>query len=148
MKINLGSGKDYRQGWINIDVGKNLKTDINCDLSNGVPLKDCSVSEVFASHFIEHIYDTILIMNEVWRVCQNGAIVNIVVPHQSNPLAFADPTHKRIFNEESFKYFCSNGSHYHSHVEYGIKCDFELIEQKVTVGSGGEVRVKLKAIKE
>jgi len=147
MKVNLGSGKDYKNGWVNIDIGGNLKVDVSHDLSEGIPLDDCVADEVLASHFIEHIQDSIFIMNEIWRICKNGAIVVIRVPHQSNPLAFADPTHKRIFNEESFKYFCSNGEHYHTHIEYGIICNFELVEQKVTTGKGGEVVVKLKAVK-
>jgi len=147
MKVNLGSGKDYREGWVNIDIGPNLKTDIVYDLSKGIPLEDNVADEVLSSHFIEHIQDTIFIMNEIWRICKDGATVTIKVPHQSNPLAFADPTHKRIFNEESFKYFCSNTEHYHTHLEYGILCNFELIEQRVTTGKNGEVVAILKSVK-
>ena len=34
MKLNLGSGNDYREGWINIDINPKLKADYYCDLEN------------------------------------------------------------------------------------------------------------------
>jgi len=131
VKLNLGSGNDYRQGYVNIDISPEYNPDMVCDLSKGIPFDDNSVSYVYAHHFLEHIEDIIFMMNEIWRVCCADAQVEIEVPHQSSLMAFADPTHKRIFNEESFKYFCSNGEHYWIHESYGIFCDFTLKNQKV-----------------
>lgn len=149
VKIELGSARSHPIGFTTIDISPEFKPDIVCDLENGIPFDDNSVEEVRATHFLEHISDTIFMMNEIWRVCENGAIVNIIVPHQDSLMAFADPTHKRVFNEESFKYFCSNGEHYWSHISYGIKCNFIL--EKLNVNTDrryGIVDVKLRAIKE
>jgi len=148
IKLNLGCGKDYRPGWYNIDISPEFNPDILHDLSTGIPFDDDTVNFVYAHHFLEHIEDTIFIMNEIWRVCRDGAKVEIEVPHQSSLMAFADPTHKRIFNEESFKYYCSNAEHYWIHESYGIKCDFTLKNQKVLKHKRhGYVRVWLEANK-
>lgn len=148
IKLNLGSGRDYKEGYTNIEVSKRHKADLYHDLSLGIPFNDNSVDEVIAKHFIEHLSDTIFIMNEIWRVCKNNAKVIIEVPHQSNLLAYADPTHKRIFNEESFNYFCSNGEHYWAHEDYGIKCDFYKVSDEVKLDKRhGYVKVELVVVK-
>lgn len=148
LKLNLGCGNKHKIGYCNIDISNKAKCDIVYDLSKGIPFPQCSVKKIVCEHFLEHVEDTIFIMNEMWRVCKNGAKVKIVVPHQSSLMAFADPTHKKIFNEESFKYFCSNGEHYWIHEIYGIKCNFNLESQKVKKDERyGCMEVVLKAIK-
>lgn len=149
MKLNLGCGNKKRNNCINIDISNEFNPDVVCDITKGILLDDNLVDEVWAIHILEHIEDIIFVMNDIWRVCEDDAIVHIEVPHQDSPMAFGDPTHKRIFNEESIKYFCSNGEHYWIHKSYGILCDFTLLEQ-FTYGSGKRkvLRIKLKANKE
>ena len=148
VKLNLGSGPGKPEGFLNLDISEEFSPDIICDLEHGLPFSDNSVDEIMASHTIEHLSDTIFIMNEIWRVCKDNAIVNIVVPHQASKMAFADPTHKKVFNEESFKYFCYNGDHYWIHKSYGIYCNFEMVSQKISRHERyGYVKVKLRAIK-
>lgn len=146
--INLGSGWWKREGWVNVDISPVHGPELICDISEGLPLADDSVDAVLAEHLFEHLPDTVLVMNEIWRVCKHGALVEIEVPHQDSLMAFADPTHKRYFNEETFKYFCVKGEHYHSHESYGIHCRFELLEERVYRHRRfGNVRVKLGALK-
>jgi len=148
LNLNLGCGNKKLAGYCNIDISPKSKADVVYDLSKSIPFPQSSVDKILCAHFIEHLEDTIHIMNEIWRVCKDGAIVEIIVPHQSSRMAFADPTHKRIFNEESFGYFCSNGEHYWIHEIYGIKCNFNLESQKVKKDKRyGDMRVTLKAIK-
>jgi len=59
---------------------------------------------VYAYDIIEHVDDVIATMNEVHRVCQAGARVEITVPHFSCANAFTDPTHQRAFGYSSFDY--------------------------------------------
>ena len=147
-RLNLGSGDSRYEGFLNVDVSDEFSPDIICALEYGLPFRNDSIDEIIASHVIEHLPDTIFIMNEIWRVCKHNAIVNIIVPHQASTMAFADPTHKRVFNEESFKYFCSNGGHYWIHKSYGIKCNFELVKQRTSRNRRfGYVEVKLRALK-
>ena len=148
-KLNLGSGNTHYDGFINIDIAPKYNPNIVHDLEKGIPFQDNEVDEIKAIHFLEHVSDTIFMMNEIWRVCRNGAMVTIEVPHQDSVMAFADPTHKHVFNEESFKYFCSNGEHYWIHESYGIECNFILEDQFINRDRRrGIVRVKLRAIKE
>jgi len=146
--VNLGSGWKKREGWINIDLSPVHRPELICDISKGLPFADDSVDALLAEHLLEHLPDTVFVMNEIWRVCKDGALVEIEVPHQDSLMAFADPTHKRYFNEETFEYFCVNGEHYHSHESYGIHCRFELLEERVYRHRRfGNVRVKLGVLK-
>jgi hypothetical protein len=56
-------------------------------------------------HFMEHISDLVSVMEEVWRVCKNGATVTIGVPYYTSVGAFRDPTHKRFFTFDTFDHF-------------------------------------------
>ena len=147
-KIVLGCGKfGKKQGWLNVDIDPKVNPDQIVDLEKPWPWPDNSFDAAEAHMIIEHIQNIIPFMNELWRVCKPKALVHVVVPDQSSPLAVADPTHKRVFNTESFKYFCSNGEHYWIHESYGITCDFILLGQ-VVVGRGyTELNVKLQVNK-
>jgi SAM-dependent methyltransferase len=147
-KLNLGSGNNKIKYFINIDISSNFLPDIIADIERGLPFKDDSFDEVFANHVIEHLSDTIFAMNEIYRVCKNGARIIIEVPYQCSDMAFADPTHKKIFNKESFKYFCSNCEHYWIHTSYGIKSDFSLVMQEFSYHTRyGYLKVELIANK-
>jgi hypothetical protein len=58
-------------------------------------------------------------MEEIHRVCRDGAVVRITVPHYSCCNAFTDPTHRHYFAASSFDYF--TGEHQFS---YYSKCRF------------------------
>jgi SAM-dependent methyltransferase len=148
IKLNLGSGNHKPIGYINLDISSEFRPDIVCNFELGLPLKDNSIDEIIAYNIIEHLPNIIFIMNELWRVLKQGGLLEICVPHEFSVFAHADPTHKKIFNEESFKYFCSNAKHYWIHQSYGIKCNFYLISQKVKINRyDGYILVKMCAIK-
>ena len=81
MKLNLGGGIDVKTGYTNVDLLDLPQVDLVCDVTKGIPLEDNSVNEVVANHFLEHIADTDALMNELYRVCKNGAIIKIKVPY-------------------------------------------------------------------
>lgn len=107
LKVNLGGGRNTEEGYINIDICSFPEVDIVHDVSKGIPLPDNSVVEVKARHVLEHIADTIKIMEEIHRVCRDEAIIKIKVPYAKSDGAFKDPTHKSFFTEETFYYFDS-----------------------------------------
>ena len=51
--LEIGSGRRGLDGWIAIDIKK--KGDICWDLRNGIPFPDESVSQLYSSHFFEHL---------------------------------------------------------------------------------------------
>ena len=87
-KLNLGSSDRIKPGFLNLDILPLPGVDIVCDLNDGIPLKNDSVTEIYASHILEHIDDIIKIMEEIYRVCQDGAIVKIKVPYFKSNGAF------------------------------------------------------------
>ena len=128
VKINLGSSDRTKEGFLNLDILPVKGVDIVCDLNKSIPLKDNSVTEVYAGHILEHLDDTIKIMEEIYRVCKNGAVVKIKVPYFKSIGAFKDPTHKRFFTEETFYYFNREERKRRRLPDYIIKANFEIIK--------------------
>jgi SAM-dependent methyltransferase len=104
-KVNLGGGNDKISGYFNIDILQMPNVDLVCDINEGIPLPDNSVAEIITNHCLEHLDDTVHIMQEIYRICSHGAIVKIKVPYFKSVGAFKDPTHKQFFTEKTFEYF-------------------------------------------
>ncbi len=108
LKLNLGSGKNPKAGFVNVD--KYGTPDILHDLEVFPwPWEDNSVEEIEMNHVLEHLgqlTETYLnIIKELYRVCKNGAIINITVPHPRHNDFLYDPTHVRPILPESFQLF-------------------------------------------
>lgn len=97
VKLDLGCGKNKKEGHVGVDIRKFEGVDVVADLSHGRwPWADSSVDEVNASHFVEHLDATerIHFVNELWRVLKKDAKANIVTPHWNSARAYGDLTHK------------------------------------------------------
>jgi hypothetical protein len=95
-KLNLGCGVNLMEGYLNID--KFGKPDLVHDLNVFPwPFDDDSVEEVNAKHVLEHLGETIEqrfgIIKELYRICKNGAMIHIEVPHPRHEDFISDPTH-------------------------------------------------------
>lgn len=104
LKLNLGAGADYKEGWLNVDFNEDGgEQDIVCDLSTDVPFEDNSVEEILMDNFLEHMPKDkyFWFMDEIWRICKPGAIINIYVPHCTSPFAFGHPAHYNFFHSHS-----------------------------------------------
>ncbi|MCL5730045.1 MAG: class I SAM-dependent methyltransferase [Candidatus Pacearchaeota archaeon] len=102
MKLNLGCGNYKREGYVNCDVSEEVKPDKIIDLEKKLPFKEDTITDVYSRHTLEHIGNFIQLMEEIWRVCKNGARIEIIVPYFAHPGAFWDPTHKRFFTLRTF----------------------------------------------
>ncbi len=98
-KINIGSGKDRRVGFINLDIDPEVKPDITRDIEKGLPFDDNSVDEIVCSHTLEHIRDLSFVLREFYRVSKPGAKIKITVPLMDA----SDITHVRFFQEDTFR---------------------------------------------
>jgi len=141
MKLNLGCGVHKLEGYINIDKDPKVNPDIVRDIEKGLPFSDNTVEEVYASHFLEHVEDLIFVMEEIYRVCKNGALVKIRVPHGLSGSGMRDPTHVRFFVEESFHYFDRSSGLF----LYDFKCNFKIEKCKRI---GDELIFELRAVKQ
>jgi len=125
-KINLGGGADNIEGYLNIDRVELPTVDIVADLESGIPLEPNSVAEVRAVNILEHLSNTVFIMEEIHRVCKPNARVVIKVPYFKSTAAFKDPTHCSFFSERTFEYFDRTNIEDGTLPEYKIKANFHI----------------------
>jgi len=78
--INLGSGQDSYDGFINIDLGVYDPVHIVGDLQK-IPLIDSSVELVVSNSVLEHIYDYKIVFDEVFRILKKGGYFYLSVPN-------------------------------------------------------------------
>lgn len=109
-KIELGCGHSKKGAdYVGIDMLDTPAADIVGDAVDVLKrIPDGSVSEVFSSHFAEHVDDLETILDEVCRVLVDGGLMVTVAPHFSNPYFYSDPTHRRFFGLYTFSYYCND----------------------------------------
>lgn len=121
-KLNLGSGTDYREGWINVDVVKEFNPDITFDINkiyNGekLPFPDNHFDYILLQDVLEHFPEPLPIIWELYRVCNKGGRIEIAVPMGS--WVWDNLDHKRQFNKGSLD--CKNfGYGYHQNMNVKI----------------------------
>ena len=118
-KINIGSGRDYRPEYLNLDYSAYWKPDIVADLSapellgqafstqkfGEVALAQEAFEEIIANDVLEHIPDLVTAMTNCLKLLKDGGEFHIVVPYDLSYGAWQDPTHVRAFNERSWLYY-------------------------------------------
>ena len=119
-KLNMGCGTDIIAGYVNADNVELPGVSVLSDFSDRFPFKDGSFSVVNAVNVIEHLPDTVRVMEEIWRVSKAGAKLHIKVPHYKSSNAFKDPTHKSFFTEDSFEYFDSGKISWYSKAKFKV----------------------------
>jgi SAM-dependent methyltransferase len=105
LKLDLGCGQHKQQGYVGIDRMLISGVDVVCDINRGIPFADHSISEVMASHVLEHVEDLIASMEEIYRVCKHKAVVCILAPYAHTSLNMANPFHRFQFNEHTPRFF-------------------------------------------
>ena len=110
MKLNLGCGVNRKPGYVNVDREAAASPDLVVDLERlPWPWPTHSVDAVVMEHVLEHLgrdTDTYLgIFRELYRVCRDGAEIQIIVPHPRHGVFLNDPTHVRAVTRESLELF-------------------------------------------
>ncbi len=99
LKLNLGCGEKRIPGYINVD--KFGRPDVNHDLESFPwPWETNSVSDILLIHVLEHLGKDVEIyfgiFKEMYRICNHGAKIKIIVPHFRHQFFYDDPTHVRV----------------------------------------------------
>lgn len=86
MKINLGCGSDYKEGFVNIDGNIKIKADkYLCFPEDNLctEFKKETVEYVLCKDFLEHHYhfDAVEILNQIYKVLITGSKVDIRIPN-------------------------------------------------------------------
>jgi predicted SAM-dependent methyltransferase len=81
--LHLGCGPNYLPGFLNIDANPQRKVDLWLDVRNGLPFPDGTVTSIYSTHMLEHLYHDELgrLFAECWRVLQPGGGVRFIVPN-------------------------------------------------------------------
>lgn len=150
-KLDLGCGKNPREGFIGVD-SRAFGQQAICDLSKpkwafkqtkDLPpfglvldssgqwiLPDSSVDEVHCSHFVEHLTgpERIHFVNELWRVLKPGGKATIITPHWASCRAYGDLTHQWPPVSEFWFYYLSKAwrDSQAPHND-GYTCDFDAV---------------------
>jgi len=123
--LNLGCGRDYREGWINCDASPEVKADVYFDIREEIPFPDGSAGEIHLGGVLTQIVSNEefrTAMNECWRVLKEDGQLRIVVPCARYAVAFRDPFDSRRFTEETWEYLIEGAYWYEQRGRvYGFK---------------------------
>ncbi len=141
LHLNLGCGMKRLDGYLNVDL--HGEPDLRHDLEViPWPWPDNSVGEILLMHALEHLGgDPIVyldIMKELYRVCHDGATIQVVVPHHRHDYFFNDPTRVRPVTAEGMTLFSQRLNRRwiaqgiaNSPLGIYLGIDFELIDLKL-----------------
>jgi hypothetical protein len=117
--MNLGSGKDYKLGWLNVDVLERAQPDLVIDLGQPVSLpleastmgggrvllEADSLNGIYANNVLEHVPDLTCLMTNLLNLLREGGELEVEVPYEKAVSAWQDPTHLRAMNKNSWLYY-------------------------------------------
>lgn len=84
IKLNLGCGEDYLDGWINADLYAK-KVDLRFDAEKApFPIKTGTIDEVRCFQLLEHLRYPEITMAEIFRILKPGGIATLIVPHYTS----------------------------------------------------------------
>jgi len=133
MKLNIGAGKDIKKGFINHDIVDLPNIDLVFDLNYlPWPIENEKFDEIIANDVIEHLDDFMKTMEEIYRITKVDGVISLTVPYWNSVSTHIDPTHKRGFHEDTFKFFDPN-SHYCKERGYYTHARFEVVSEKLQI---------------
>lgn len=152
MKLNVGCGRDIRDGWVNVDKAALPGVDVLFDLDKAgqlyfatklkegayqcesgvgqLPYEDSTFEEIYMSHILEHLCNPLAVMQELHRVAQPGAKCIIRVPYGATDNAWEDPTHVRPYFLNSFQYFSQVT---YTRADYDYRGDWRVLKRTLVV---------------
>lgn len=135
-KLNLGSGKSIKSGFVNLDSMKLPGIDIVHDLNKYPwPIKKNEFDLVLCDNILEHLDGIIKPAEELWRITKPRGRIIIKVPIYPSIWAVSDPTHKSFYTFLTFNYFRpEDGLNYYS------KARFRIIKRRIEFGRYTKIR--------
>ena len=94
MKLHLGSGKRYLEGYIHVDLSDHEHIDYKQSIDDLKIFEDNSVEEIYASHVFEYfdLEHAKVVLAEWKRVLIKGGILRLAVPDFDNLLKVYEKT--------------------------------------------------------
>jgi ubiquinone/menaquinone biosynthesis C-methylase UbiE len=139
MKINIGAGDVKLEGYVTLDYDSATNPDYVVDIEKDkFPFEDSTVETVVAHHILEHLGEGYFhCLQELYRVCKHGAIIDIRVPHHRHESFAADPTHRRSITvvglqlfSKKFNRHCKEQRYASSRLGEYFGVDFEVLDYR------------------
>lgn len=121
LQLHIGSGKDFKHDFLNVDINDYWKPDIIADLNVPFPQDEVALFEtrrfglievrkntfkrIVANQVLEHIQNLTTAMKSFLELLEMEGELEVSVPYDLSYGAWQDPTHVRAFNENSWKYY-------------------------------------------
>lgn len=126
IKLDLGCGGSKRKGYIGVDTIPFPCIDIIHDLNEfPYPFEENTIDEIWMDNVIEHLKEPVKVIEELYRITKNNALVTISVPYFRSVYSAIDPTHVNQFTSFWFDYFdpdnIFSSKYNYSHAKYKIK---------------------------
>jgi len=106
-KLNLGTGNNIKEGWINHDVIKH-RPEINIIWNLDKlpwPWKNKEFDTVYSESVFEHLKLTLIeACDECWRILEPEGILILRYPIFTSPNIHHDPTHRWFLSERAVDY--------------------------------------------
>ena len=121
LRLNVGSGRRRIPGFLSVDDNPTAgHVDVVHDLNVFPwPFADSSVSDVIMDHALEHLDDTIRVIQELYRICANQARLHIMVPHLS--CAWSHPGHRRAIGVGLFDHFDQRWDEHYGQCRFDVE---------------------------
>ena len=152
-KLNIGCGKNIKDGWINIDI--NPPAEITIDVNKGLPFPSNSCELIYSEHFLEHLSypdESIPLLKECYRVLSPGCVIHVGVPDSRYVVesCIKDPIDAEFLRKaKEYKWgypdYCQTGFefiNYHFRLRGQHKFAFDFITLKSHLEQVGLVDVK------
>lgn len=135
--LNLGCGKRYHSGWVNVDIHPVDQHVEHCDICRPLPFDTDTFDVVYHAHVLEHLAcdQAVGFMRECFRVCRPGGMIRVVVPDLERIV--------RSYLEQLDGAAVEAGDG-HSHYDWTI---IELFDQMTRAKSGGAMADYLRCLK-
>ena len=127
MIVDIGCGDSKVEGAVGVDCVQLPGVDVVCDLMKYPwPFDDDSCDKVYMRNIIEHLPDTIKVMEEVHRILKKGGVVHIEVVYWNHRHSVSDPQHVTFFNEVTWEFFTGARRAYYTSAQFKMR-HFEYI---------------------
>jgi SAM-dependent methyltransferase len=97
-----GCGCPYKGEITGVDADPKSQADVIWNLEKfPYPFKDSEFDAVYSHHCVEHLGDTLKVMEEIARITKPHGKVTMLVPYGKGRLALGNVTHKKFFSAEA-----------------------------------------------
>lgn len=120
IRLNLGCANRPHPGYTNLDMQALPGVDVVYRIDPfypKLPFPNDSVSELYANNIVEHIADTVALINEFGRVSVDGARWFILTPGYLDVNSWRDPGHLSHWEERVLEFWTKDGFDYRHYTD-------------------------------